>query len=100
MPLEVEVLPLVTGHDVEVVVGIDVLVVLSVGIEEKVALQVVIVGDSLIVTVLRGICAREYIILRSFGQLDTGGSVQAEVFKTVYAVVAVDAADKRAHRFV
>ena len=51
IPREIEMLPLVTCHDVKVVGVVDVLVILRIGIEKQVALQIAVVGIADVVSV-------------------------------------------------
>ena len=89
-----EVLPLITAHDVEMMASVEVLIVLGVGVEGKVALGDLIVALAAVVDAVRAV-GRGPGVLLSVGEVRTESGVEPESLEAVDLIVDLCAADDR-----
>ena len=89
----VEVLPFVTTHDVEVVSIVEILHVLSVGIEHEVVLFALVPTIPTIVSVGRRVWRNDGCFFTS-GEVTTQVHVETEIFETMYLIVEFSVTDE------
>ena len=89
-----EVLPLITAHDVEMMASVEVLIVLGVGVEGKVALGDLIEALAAVIDTV-GAVGRSPGVLLSVGEVRTESGVEPESLETVDLIVDLCAADDR-----
>ena len=86
-------LPLVTGHDVEVVLVVEVLVILGIGTQLQVLLGLGVVAG--ITVVVRGIGdIGADVVAMTAGEVTTQSEVEPQVLETVDLVINVCTADE------